>query len=73
MCARHSGISKREKMSIGSRLLPVPRQSKATQAHRTTIYRDPKPVRQSQLDFMTLIDIFYMEGQRGDAERFVTV
>ena len=37
--------------------LALLQQCKALKVHRTTIYREPKPVNQDQLDLMKLIDI----------------
>ena len=41
--------------------LPVARQCKALQLDHITIYREPTPVKQSELNIMTLTDSFYME------------
>jgi putative transposase len=41
--------------------LPILRQCKALKVHRTTIYREPKPVKQDQLDLMKLIDNIHLD------------
>ena len=41
--------------------LPLVQQCKALAIHRTTIYREPKPVKQRQLDLMKLIDRIHMD------------
>jgi len=41
--------------------LPILRQCKALKVHRTTIYREPKPVSQDQLDLMKLIDNIHLD------------
>ena len=40
--------------------LPLVQQCKALKGHRTTIYREPKPVNQDQLDLMKLIDSIHL-------------
>jgi putative transposase len=41
--------------------LPLVQQRKALKVHRTTIYREPKPVSQDQLDLMKLIDTIHLD------------
>ena len=41
--------------------LPLVQQCKALAIHRTTIYRESKPVKQRQLDLMKLIDRIHMD------------
>jgi putative transposase len=41
--------------------LPILRQCKALKVHRTTIYREPKPVKQEQLDLMKVIDTIHLD------------
>ena len=41
--------------------LPILRQCKALKVHRTTIYREPKPVNQEQLDLMKVIDTIHLD------------
>ena len=41
--------------------LALVQQCKALKGHRTTIYREPKPVKQRQLDLMNLIDRIHMD------------
>ena len=41
--------------------LPLVQQCKALKIHRTTIYREPKPVNQDQLDLMKLIDTIHLD------------
>ena len=56
--------------------LPILRQCKALKVHRTTIYREPKPVNQDQLDLMKLIDSIHIEitewGCRKVREHLIT-
>ena len=42
--------------------LPLVQQCKALAIHRTTIYRESKPVKQRQLDLMKLIDRIHMDN-----------
>jgi putative transposase len=41
--------------------LPLVQQCKALKVHRTTIYREPKPVKQEQLDLMKVIDTIHLD------------
>ena len=51
--------------------LPLVQQCKALAIHRTTIYREPKPVKQRQLDLMKLIDRIHMDNAgSGQCDRF---
>ena len=54
--ADQSGIAERKKMINRKHDLPLIQQCKALKIHRTTIYREPKPINEDQLDVMTLID-----------------
>ena len=40
---------------------PLVQQCKALKVHRMTIYREPKPVNQDQLDLMKLIDTIHLD------------
>ena len=41
--------------------LPLVQPCKALKVHRTTIYREPKPINQDQLDLMKLIDTIHLD------------
>ncbi len=60
-CAHQSGIAERKKMINRKHDLQLVQQCKALKVHHTTIYREPKPVSQDQLDLMKLIDSIPME------------
>ena len=42
--------------------LPLVQQCKALKIHRTTIYREPKPMSQADLTLMKEIDLLHMEN-----------
>ena len=48
-------------MIIRKHNLPLVQQCRALKIHRTTIYREPKPVNQDQLDLMKLIDTIQLD------------
>ena len=60
-CVDQGGIAERKKMINRSRDLPAARQYKALQLHRTTIYREPTPVKQEYLDLMKLFNGIHKE------------
>ena len=49
--------------------LPLVQQCKALKGHRTTIYREPKPVNRDQLDLMKLIDSIHIESPEWDSRK----
>ncbi len=49
-------------MIIRKHNLPLVQQCRALKIHRTTIYREPKPVNQDQLELIKLIDSIHIES-----------